>query len=302
MLKLMQDKIGLNWQYYGARMFDAQLGRFHSADPLAELFSSQSAYVYAINNPVNFIDYLGMGPEKYGADGLTTDQWIQSSRPGADPGLGKYFRNFNRMIESEKKNNGLQEDKQGNYYYLKNVGYKTGKNSFFNGESWKEAGPAFGFYEKKVPLYAAGQGGLDWTFYTSAVLTAAEKSLYSKEFGTWMGKDLKFRSQAWGGNGVTGGKNAFAKNWSGNVGLLGKAVGAYSMYGSYIEWERGEISNELFAGDMVSGLAGIFGGIIGASWSIGWELGKNYGPSKWFAPKPQESIILEYLKTNKIEY
>lgn len=54
----------------------------------------------------------------------------------------------------------MQEDKQGNYYYLKNVGYKTkDKNHFFNGKSWKEAGPAFGFYEKKVPLFARGQGG-----------------------------------------------------------------------------------------------------------------------------------------------
>jgi len=33
----------------------------------------------------------------------------------------------------------------------------------------------------------------------------------------------------------------------------------------------------------------------------GYELGKNYGPSKWFAPEQYESVILERLKTNKIE-
>jgi hypothetical protein len=157
--------------------------------------------------------------------------------------------------------------------------------------------PVKGWY---VP--AIGGAGLNWTFHTGILLTVVEKSLYSKELGTWMGKDFKFRSQKWGGNGVTGGKNAYARTMSGKIGLLGKVVSVYSMYNSYQEWQIGKVSNELFVGDMVSGLAGTFGGIIGASWSIGWELGKYYGPSKWFSSKPQESVILHYLKTNKNEH
>ncbi len=42
--------------------------RFTGIDPLAETYSFQSPYNYAINNPTTFIDYLGLGPI-YGPDG-----------------------------------------------------------------------------------------------------------------------------------------------------------------------------------------------------------------------------------------
>ena len=54
--KELQDDFGLDWYDYGARFYDAEVGRFVSIDPLSEKYIFQAPFIYAINNPVMFPD------------------------------------------------------------------------------------------------------------------------------------------------------------------------------------------------------------------------------------------------------
>ena len=57
--KELDTKKGLNWYDYGARHYDATLGRWFAVDPLAEKDYSISVYGYCLNNPLRYVDPTG---------------------------------------------------------------------------------------------------------------------------------------------------------------------------------------------------------------------------------------------------
>ncbi len=57
--KERQIDLGLNWDDFGARMYDPALGRFHTQDRFAEKYYSHNSYHYTLNNPINAIDVNG---------------------------------------------------------------------------------------------------------------------------------------------------------------------------------------------------------------------------------------------------
>ncbi len=60
---------------YGARFYDPAIGRFTTIDPLTEQFAHQSGYVYADNDPIGKIDFMGLSGEK-------VDDWYKNIESG----------------------------------------------------------------------------------------------------------------------------------------------------------------------------------------------------------------------------
>lgn len=136
--KEFDEETGL--YYYGARYYDPRLSLWMSVDPMQEKYSELSTYSYTFNNPVKFIELLGLESTDVEALEMADDCY--------DPGKKELSGNW-RLLQVVSNNKNLKMENS-----------ETGFMSAMYGR-WDEASQSYSEY-----VYATAgtdfTSGVDW--------------------------------------------------------------------------------------------------------------------------------------------
>jgi RHS repeat-associated protein len=133
--KELNEDLGLNWNDYGARWYDAAIGRWNAIDPLSEKYTRWSPYNYTADNPVKFRDPNGKEIWIYYKDKNGKEQKIDYNvnmkYKGSDKFVASVVTQLNKIAGTKQGESVIKNlDKSKNSFDFKNSQSAAGSNSF----------------------------------------------------------------------------------------------------------------------------------------------------------------------------
>lgn len=101
--KELNDELGLDWYDYGARNYEASIGRWMNLDPLADKYFDKSAYTYSLNNPTFYVDPDGREVKNGATVKLEEEKKLRKNMNNI---VTTYEKKFGKTKEEFKKNAG----------------------------------------------------------------------------------------------------------------------------------------------------------------------------------------------------
>lgn len=237
------------------RWYDQQLGRFLSQDPLVALDYSVSPYAYCDNNPINFIDPWGLTVKQTGSGKgyLTGEVSEVTITPSSNSYIGGGSPDFyfNNTTNSEGEDI-TRAEREALERTLREQGIEVAKKY------------SVGILEKTNNVFSYSLDGTDAVLDKSKLLF---KGMQAESDALGLGLDY-------------GKEMAKLSKWGRYVKVAGAASFAFSWSITEYQYSLGEISGIERIGDQVTNVISLIP-LYGTAWSVGYELGKDYGPSTW---------------------
>ena len=131
----------LNYLDSGARMYDSNIARWTTQDPLAEKYYSQSPYNYCVNNPLTIIDPNGKDtvyvfdqnarPNDRGVSGETYTAQVVMVQNGKIVGIYR-GSSYPNSVSNDNNSTSHNTVSEGEYQYHNKYGHKEGTKKGLN--------------------------------------------------------------------------------------------------------------------------------------------------------------------------